>query len=140
MATTQFTNVTVSWTPDGGTLVSTQCILDITGLGSSRAVTELKCLNDAVILGVEAKSYDEVNFEVPYDETSAGFMEEVQISYDDNKVGTLLIEFDNSLGANGTQLSGSARVTKSAPANNSKVLTNQFSLRWEGTVTRTKAA
>lgn len=142
MANTQFTNVKVKWTPDGGAEVSTGALLDVTGLGSERSVTELKMLDDSVTLGVESKSYETVNFETPYDETAAGFMEIVQASYDDNKAGTLVIEFDNmpDAGTNGTMLSGTAFITVSKPTNNSKVLTNQFSAKWDGTVTRTKAA
>lgn len=141
MATTQFTNVALTWTPDGGAAVTTKALLDVTGLGSERSVTELKLLDDSVVLGVESKSYETVNFETPYDETSAGFMEVVQASYDTNKKGTLLIEFDNmpNAGSHGTQLSGVAYITVSKPTNNSKVLTNQFSAKWDGTVTRIKA-
>lgn len=141
MATTQFTNVELTWTPDGGSAVNTKALLDVTGLGSERTVTELKLLDDSVILGVESKSYDTVNFETPYDETSSSFMEAVQQSYDENKRGVLLVEFDNTPdgGSHGTQLSGTAYVTVSKPTNNSKVLTNQFSAKWDGTPIRTKA-
>lgn len=142
MASTQFTNVKVTVTPDGGTATSTQCLLDLSGLGSEREVNELTCLNDEVILGVGPKKYDTMTFKVPYDETAAGFHEVVQTAYDANTLCAVEVEFDNmpTAGVNGTKLTGSARMTAAKLDNDSKVLTNTFSLKWEGAPTRTKAA
>lgn len=139
---TQFVNVKVTFTPDGGSAVNTQCILEVDGLGSAREVNKLKCLNDTTIVAVGAKEYDTLNFKVPYDETAAAFMEIVQASYDANTIGVMEIEFDNmpDAGTNGTKLSGDVYITAAKLTNDSKVLTNAFSAEWDGTVTRTKAA
>jgi hypothetical protein len=138
----QFVNVKVSFTPHSGSEVSTQCLLDIDGLGSSREVNKLKCLNDHTIVAVSSKDQDTLNFKVPYDETANGFMEVVQAAYDSNTIGLLEIEFDNMPdgGSNGTTISGSAYITSAKLTNDSKVLTNSFSADWEGSVTRAKAS
>lgn len=139
---TQFVNVKVTVTPDGGSAASTQCLLELSGLGSEREVNELTCFNNETILGIGPKKYDTVNFKVPYDETAAGFHETVQSAYDSNTLCALEIEFDNmpAAGTNGTKLDGNSRITAAKLDNDSKVLTNNFSAKWEGAPTRTKAA
>jgi len=138
----QLVNVTASWTPEGGTEVSTQCLLEVSGFGSEREVNELTCLNDETIVAVGAKKHDTLNLKAPYDETASAFHETVLASYDANTKGTLKLEFDNkpSGGTNGTTFSGTAYITAAKIDNDSKVLTTAFGAKWEGSPTRTKAA
>lgn len=143
MATlTSFVNVTLSITPSGGSKVSTQCLFDLSGLGSSRSVDKKKCLNDTTLLAVGSKEYETLNFSLPYSETAGEFHAVAVAAYDANEQVAIEIEFDNkpSGGTNGTTISGNAYVTSYKPENDSNSLVSSFTVDWDGEPTTTGAA
>ena len=139
---TGFENVTLSVTPAGGTKVSTQCIFDLTGLGSSRNVDKKKCLNNKTLLAVGTKEFETLNFSLPYSETSGEFHAVAVAEYDANNQVTLEIVFDNmpSGGTSGTKISGTAKFTSYKPANDSNSIVSSFTVDWDGEPTTTGAA
>lgn len=139
---TGFENVTLSITPDGGTKVSTQCIFDLSGLGSTRSVDKKKCLNNKTLLAVGTKEYETLSFSLPYSETAAEFHAVAVAQYDANAVLTLEIEFDNmpDAGTNGTTIAGSAKITSYKPANDNNSIVSSFTADWDGEPVITGAA
>lgn len=137
-----FENVTVKFTPDGGSEVTTQVVLEIDGIGgSTRGVTKHKVLNNTTILSVDTEEFDDFSLKIPYDETALEFNEVVMAAYKAKTKGTLSIEFDNMPdgGTNGTIYSGTAYFISYKPVNDAKTVMAQTSAAWEGTVSRTKA-
>ena len=136
-----FENVTLSITPAGGTKVSTQCIFDLSGLGSSRSVDKKKCLNNITLLAVGTKEYETLNFSLPYSETSGEFHAVAVAEYDANNKVTLEIEFDNMPdgGTSGTLISGGAKFVSYKPENDSNSIVSSFSVDWDGAPVTTGA-
>jgi len=139
---TSFVNVKLSITPAGGTKTTTQCMFDLSGLGSSRSVDKKKCLNDKTLIAVGMKEYETLSFKLPYSETAGEFHEVAVGEYDSNNQVAVEVEFNNmpSGGANGTLISGNAYVTSYKPDNDSNSIVSSFTVDWDGDVTITKAA
>ena len=139
---TGFENVKLSITPEGGTKVTTTCLFDLSGLGSSREVVKKKCLNNNTLLAVGNKEFETLNFSLPYSETSGEFHAVAVAEYDANNRVTLEIEFDNmpSGGTNGTTISGFAKVTSYKPENDSNSIVSSFTADWDGVPVTTGAA
>lgn len=131
---TSFVNVKLSITPAGGTKTTTQCMFDLSGLGSSRSVDKKKCLNDKTLIAVGMKEYETLNFSLPYSETADEFHEVAVGEYDANKRVAIEVEFDNMPdgGAAGTKISGDAYVTSYKPNNDSNSIVSSFTVDWDG--------
>lgn len=131
---TSFVNVKLSITPEAGTKVTTQCIFELSGLGSTRSVDKKKCLNDKTLIAVGMKEYETLSFSLPYGETAAEFHAIAAAQYDLNKKVTLEIEFDNmpTGGTNGTVISGTAYITSYKPTNDSNSIVSNFTADWDG--------
>ena len=138
---TSFVNVTLSITPEGGTKVSTQCIFELTGIGSTRTVDKKKCLNDRTLIAVGTKEYETLSFSLPYGETAATFHSVAAEQYDLNKGVALEIEFDNmpTGGTNGTMIAGDAYITSYKPNNDSNSIVSSFTADWDGEPITTSA-
>jgi len=138
---TSFVNVKLSITPEGGTKTTTQCMFDLSGLGSSRSVDKKKCLNDKTLIAVGMKEYETLNFSLPYSETSGDFHEVAVGEYDANNMVAIEVEFDNmpNLGTNGTLINGNAYVTSYKPGNDSNSIVSSFTVDWDGEPVITKA-
>ena len=131
---TSFVNVKLSITPSGGTKTTTQCIFDLSGLGSTRSVDKKKCLNDKTLIAVGVKEYETLSFSLPYSETAAEFHALAVAAYDANDQVAIEIEFDNmpAAGTNGTTISGNAYVTSYKPENDSNSIVSSFTVDWDG--------
>lgn len=129
-----FENVTLSITPIGGTKVSTQCIFDLSGLGSSRSSNKKKCLNNKTLLAVGTKEYETLSFSLPYSETADEFHAVAVSEYDDNNTVVLELVFDNMPdgGTNGTTISGNAKIISYKPDNDSNSIVSSFTMDWAG--------
>lgn len=136
---TSFVNVKLSITAEGGTKTTTQCIFDLTGIGSSRTVDKKKCLNDKTLIAVGMKEYETLSFSLPYSETSAEFHEVAVTEYDANKKVTLEIEFDNAIVTSGTMITGQAYITSYKPNNDSNSIVSSFTADWDGEPVMAKA-
>lgn len=136
-----FVNVKLTFTPEGGSAVSTSCIFEISGLGSTREVNKKKCLNDKTLIAVGAKEWETLNFKVPYGETADEFHDVVSTAYDNNKRGSLEIEFDNmpDAGTSGTKITGNSFITSYKPDNEDKSIVSTFTADWDGEPVTTKA-
>ena len=131
---TSFVNVKLSITPEGGTKVTTQCIFELTGIGSTREVTKKKCLNDKTLVAVGMKEFETLNFSLPYGETADSFHVVATAQYDANKRVAMEIEFDNmpDAGTSGTLIAGNAYITSYKPNNDSNSIVSSFTADWDG--------
>ncbi len=145
MKAVSFLKVKLTWEEDGGAAVSTTGLIDVSGTGgSSRETSEIELLDDTVILETNTEKYDDMSFQLPYNEEDNSFHEVVYASYKANKRGTLSFEFDNMPdgGTNGTKFEGKAALTSYKPEKNSKTLVASFTAKWDreaGEMVRTKA-
>lgn len=134
-----FLNVKLSITAAGGTKITTQCMFDLSGLGSSRSVDKKKCLNEKTLLGMGTKEYETLSFSLPYSETSGEFHAIATAEYDANNRVSLEIEFDNAVATAGTKITGFAYISSYKPNNDSNSIVSQFTADWDGIPITTKA-
>lgn len=143
MAVTSYVKAKLSFTPEGETKVSTQGLVDVGGFGASaRKVGKIPLLDESTVLSVGRKELEQLNFKLPYSETSSEFHDVVVTAYDANKEGALEIEFDNKITPDtgtGTKISGTAKVTSNKPENQDDAMISAFTAEWDGAPTLTKA-
>ncbi len=135
---TQLVTVTVD---PNGTPLAMECILTLGDYSQERAKTEYNCMSsNASDVGLGSISREPLELTTLYKEDATDGQDELKAAFDANSDIEVKIEFDNSLGTNGTMLEGNFGVSKyvmSFPKDGK--IGAAFTLEFKGTPTITVA-
>ena len=119
-----------------------KCVMGLGNYKRTRSKKEYKCMSsNESTAGLGSISRDPLSFALLYNEDAADGQAKIQAAFDNNTKLQVKIEFDNSLGANGTTLEAEMGVAESdwALPKDGKI-ESTFSLEFQGAATITPAA
>lgn len=118
------------------------CLISLGDYAQKRNVTDYECMSsNETTSGLGSIKRDPMEFSALYVEAAADAQQKLKAAFTANTQIEVTIEFDNSKGANGTQLTGNMQVSEyvSGFPKDGKI-TVTFSLVWVSTPVLTEAA
>jgi len=142
---TQLVTITVDHIVAGvaaGTPSEIGCVLDLGSYKQSRSTKKYSCMStDESTVGLGSITRDPLTFGLLYNELNTDGQAKIKTAFENNTALAIVIEFDNSLGLNGTQIAATMGVqeyTLDMPKD--AKIEASFSLEFLGSATITEAA
>ncbi len=125
-----------------GAPTDVECILELGNLKQTRASEKFACMSsNNEFQSVGSITRDNLTLQAPYDDASVDGLGKLEDAFNDASLVAIEIEFNNSGGANGTQISGNAYVISfELTMEKDKIVLTNFELGWDGPIAIVPAA